>query len=129
MHLPRGVLQQIAQRAVQNSWRAFRERRGVMLRVESLSGRLYSDELNGRIVNKSVEHPDRVRAAADAGDDSRRKRSGLGQHLLPRLTTDDRLKVPHHARVRCRTNHRADHVMGVDDGRDPVTNRLARRIL
>src|SRR5205823_12419160 len=55
MHLSSGVLQQITECAVQYAWRAFRERRGVMLRVEPLSGRLYSDELNSRIVNKSVE--------------------------------------------------------------------------
>src|SRR5256885_16648389 len=60
MHLSRRVLQQIAQCAVQNSWRSFRERRGVMLRVESLPGRLYSDELNLGIVNKLVKSADRV---------------------------------------------------------------------
>src|SRR5206468_1904960 len=88
-----------------------------------------SDELNGRIVNKSVEHPDRVRAAADARDHRRRESARLPEHLLPRLTADDRLEVTDHAWIRRRSNDRSDYVVRVHNGRDPIADRFARRVL
>ena len=111
VHLTGGVLQEVAQRPMQHAGRAFGERGGMVFRIESLSGSLYSDELNRRIVNKRVKGADRIRPAAHARNDGSRKSPSLIQHLLPGFAADDRLKVAHHPRVGRRTDHRTDHIV------------------
>jgi len=67
--------------------------------VRSLARRLYSDELNRRIVNKRGEGANRIRAAADARDDGAGKSPRLREHLLPRFAADHGLEVAHHSRI------------------------------
>src|SRR5262249_22808749 len=52
-----------------------------------------------------------------------------GEDLLARLPPDDRLQLADELRIRRRTDARADHVMRRLDVRDPVPDRLARRLL
>ena len=81
------------------------------------------------VVEEAGEHPDRVRAAADAGD------HGVGQpalgleHLRARLAADHGLQLAHDPGIRRGADAGADQVVGRLDVRDPVADRLARRLL
>src|SRR5471032_2956833 len=82
------------------------------------------------VVRKEVEeHPDRVRAAADARDDRIRQTALCCEHLRARLAADHPLEVAHYLRVRSWADARADQVVGGVDVCDPVADRLARRLL
>ena len=91
--------------------------------------RLDADELDVRVVDEAGEHADRVRAAADARDDGVRQ-AALGlEDLRARLAPDHRLELADDLRVRRRPDARADQVVRRLDVRDPVADRLARRLL
>src|SRR5205085_4321542 len=51
------------------------------------------------------------------------------EQLRPRLAADDALELAHDLRIRVRADARADQVVGRSDVRDPVADRLARRLL
>jgi hypothetical protein len=78
---------------------------------------------------KPANIPDRVRATADAGHDRLGQRSFRLEQLLARLAADHRLQLAHDLGIRRRPDARADHVVGRLDVRDPVADRLARRLL
>ena len=80
-------------------------------RTESLARGLDPDQLDRRITDERMEDPHRVRASADARDDSRREMTHAREHLRARFAADDRLEVAHHARIRRRTDHRTDDVV------------------
>ena len=80
-------------------------------------------------VNESGERPGRVRAATHARHDDIRV---AAQHLaaLPAgLIADDALELTHHPRIGMGTGDRAEAVMGVVNGRDPVAQRLVDGVL
>ena len=60
---------------------------------------------------KPGEHADRVRAAADAGDDGLRQPPLGVEDLLARLAADHRLQLAHELRVRRGPDARADQVV------------------
>ena len=94
-----------------------------------MPGGLDAEDLDLAVVEEGVEQPHRIRAAADAGDE-RVRQPALGlQHLLLRLSADDRLEVAHHRRIRVRAGDRADAVERVGDVGDPVAERLVHRVL
>ena len=80
--------------------------------VEPLAAGLDPDQLHLRVVDEGVEGPDRVRAAADAGDHPGRERALGCQRLLARLVADHPLEVANEGRVRRRADDRADDVVG-----------------
>ena len=85
------------------------------------AGGLDPDEA-GVGVDEPGEDADRVRAAADAGDDD----VGIAPEQLVALRTslvaDHAVELAHHPRVRVRAHHRAEAVVGVLDGGDPVAH-------
>ena len=81
------------------------------------------------VVDERGEDPDRVRAAADAGDHPRRQRALGRQRLLARLVADHPLQVADQRREGRRADRRADHVVGRLDVGDPVADRRADRLL
>ena len=93
------------------------------------AGRLDADQPDVRVVDEAVEDADRVRAAADAGDDRVGQPALGGEDLLARLVADHALQLADELRVRRRADARADQVVGRLDVRDPVADRLARRLL
>src|SRR5581483_7536586 len=108
-------------RAVEHARAPAPERRG--------AGRLDADDAHLLVLEEAVEEADRVRAAADARHD-RLGEPPLGrENLLARLVPDDALQVAHDLRIRRRAYARADEVMRRLDVRDPVADRLARRLL
>ena len=91
--------------------------------------RLDADEPDVRVVDEAVEHPDRVRAAADAGDADLWEPTLDGEDLLAGLVADHALEVAHELGVRRGPDAGADQVVGRLDVGDPVADRLARRLL
>src|SRR4051794_7797870 len=91
--------------------------------------RFDADQPHVRVVDEALEHPDRVRAAAHAGDDDLGQAALDLEELLPRLVPDHRLKLADHLRVRRGADAGADQVVRVLDVRDPVADRLARCLL
>src|SRR5262249_36998085 len=81
------------------------------------------------VVDEAREHADRVRAAADAGDHCLRQPALDVEELRARLVSDHGLEVADELRVRMRAEGRADQVVRRLDVRDPVADRLARRLL
>ena len=93
------------------------------------AGRLDADEPDVRVVDEGGEHADRVRAAADTGDDDLRERAFLLEELRARLAADHRLQLGDELGIRRRADARADHVVRRLDVRDPVADRGARGLL
>ena len=93
------------------------------------AGGLDADQAHGLVGDEVVEHADRVRAAADAGDDGFGQPAFGGEDLLARLAADHALQLAHDLRVRRGPDARADQVVRRLDVRDPVADRLARRLL
>jgi hypothetical protein len=48
--------------------------------------------------------------------------------LLSRLLPDDGLKVAHHHRIGVGAGHGTDHIVGIADVSDPISERLVHRI-
>ena len=90
---------------------------------------LDADETHLGVVEEAREEPDGVRAAADARDDSVWEPLVYLEHLRAGFPTDDGLQLSHDARVRRRADAGADQVVRRLDVRDPVADRLARRLL
>ncbi len=102
---------------------AERERRAVAAGLDPVARGLDADQLHLGVVDERHEDPDRVGAAADAGDHALRQPAGLLEHLGARLVADHALEVAHERRERRRADARADDVVGVADVGDPVADR------
>ena len=102
------------------------DRRGVQ--VGAVAARLDADQPHG-VVAEGVERPDRVRAAADAGDDGVGQPARLRLHLGARLAADHRLQLAHERGVGVRAGGRADQVVRRLDVRDPVADGLVHGLL
>ena len=129
MHLPGGVLEEVAERAVQDAGRAPSQGCRVAAAVEPFPGGLDADQLDVRIIEESREDAHRVRSAADARHDRARQASGPLEHLCACLTANDRLKFLHHAWIGGRTHDRPDDVMAGSDVGDPVADGFRRGVL
>ena len=90
---------------------------------------LDADQLDLGVVDERHEDPDRVGAAADAGDHALGQPARLLEHLRARLVADHALEVAHDRRERRRADARADDVVGVGDVGDPVADRGRHRLL
>ena len=110
------VLHDRRERAVQDAAApAQRERRPVAPGLDPVARRLDADQLHLGVVDERHEDPDRVGAAADAGDHALRQPAGPLEHLRARLVADHALEVAHQRRERRRADARADDVVGVAD--------------
>ncbi len=75
---------------------------------------LDADELDAGVREERVEEADRVRAAADAGDEEvGESRRATFRALRARLAADDGVEVAHHRRVGVRAEDRAEDVVRV----------------
>ena len=76
-----------------------------------------------------MEQADRVRSAADAGDETVGQAAFRLLHLHARLVADHALKIAHHRRIGMRPRRRADAIESVADVGHPVAQRLVHRVL
>src|SRR5260370_32372954 len=67
--------------------------------ADPIAASFAADEADTRVADERVERADRVRAAADAGDDGVGQPAGFCSHLLPGLDADHPLEVAHHHRA------------------------------
>ena len=123
------VLEHERARAVEDAGRAAGDRRRVLAGRDPLPRRLGDREADRGLADEPAEEPDRVRAAADAGEGE------VGQAPLDRfelggrLVADPPLEVADDRRVRVRAHRRPEHVVGRLDVRDPVAHRLVDGVL
>src|SRR5207248_9389546 len=122
--LPVVVLKNKGARPVQYADAPGDDRRGVAAGREPQAAGLDADEPHAGVVDERAEDPDRVGAAADAGDDDIGEAAEERAGLLLRLAPDHRLEVSDHGRVRVRPDRGAEQVVRGADVRDPVADRL-----
>ncbi len=97
--------------------------------VEPVPARFDAVDRDLAVVEEGMEEADRVRAAADRGDERVGKPALRVHDLLAHLVADHRLEVAHHRRIGMRAGRRADDVVGGLDIRDPVAQRLVQGVL
>ena len=107
-----GVLEHQRARAVEDARRAAEDRRGMSPGLDPVAGRLDDREPDRRLADEPRQQPDRVRAAADAGDARSGSRPSTARELGRRLVADPPLEVAHDRRVRVRAHRRAEDVVG-----------------
>ncbi len=105
------------------------QRGGVAAGRDPLAGGLGHGHPDRRLADEPVEQADRVRAAADAGQDEVRQPALDRPELRGGLVAEDPLEVAHDRRVGVRAHRRAEDVVGRLDVRDPVAHRLVDRVL
>ena len=128
--LPVGVLQQVAERAVQDAGLPLRERRAVLAEPRTAPSRLDADQPDARRAHERGEHADRVAAAADARDARRRDPPPIRSAYCARASSPI-------TRCRSRTSNgngmraddRADDVVRVAHAGGPVAQRLVHGFL
>src|SRR5688500_1139879 len=101
----------------------------MLIRLEAMSRRLDTDQLDRIIGLERMEDSHRVRPATHTRDDGARKLAGRAHDLLACFLSDDRLEFAHHSWIRCRADDGADDVVAVVDVRDPVADGFTRRVL
>ena len=114
---------------MQHARRAAGDRRRVPAGVDAVAAGLEADQPDALVGHERGEDADRVRAAADAGQDGVGQPALPLQHLLARLVADHPLEVADHRRERVRSGDRAEHVVRRLDVGDPVAERLVDRVL
>ena len=105
------------------------QRRAVTRGIDPVAARLHADQRDVGVADERREHPDRVRATADARDHAVRQPTGRLQHLFAGLVADHPLEVSDERRERRRADGRADDVVGRRDVRHPVADRGRGRLL
>ena len=98
--LPVGVLEQVAERPVQDPGLPLREGRAVLAELRTSPSRLDADQPGARRTHERGEHADRVAAAADARDDDVGIAADPLRVLRARLVADHPLQVAHQHRER-----------------------------
>ena len=96
---------------------------------DPVAGRLGDRQPDGGLADEPREQADRVRSAADAGQDEVGQPPFDGEQLHRCLVADRSLEVAHQRRVRMRAHRGADDVVGRGDVGDPVAHRLVDGVL
>jgi len=78
------------------------------------TGGLYADQTRSG-VHETGEDPDGIRSSTDAGDHDVGNVPDSFLTLCERLVADDAMKLSNHPRIRMRTHHRTEAVMGALD--------------
>ena len=108
------VLQQQRIRALQHAGPAVGERRGVVAELLARAARFDADDLHRRVADERMEHADRIRAAAHAGDHRVGQRARLRSSICARASLADHgLQLAHEVRIRMRADRRTDDVESV----------------
>ena len=126
------ILQDITHRALQNP--------GTTTAVCIESGRMLAqatatpagfdaDHSHRLIAQERMKQSDRIRSAADAGNQTIRQTVLLFQDLRPRFPPDHALKIAHHQRIRMRSQRAAQQIISIGNIRHPVAQRFIDRIL
>mmetsp|Transcript_11982 Transcript_11982/g.33139 ORF Transcript_11982/g.33139 Transcript_11982/m.33139 type:complete len:415 (-) Transcript_11982:284-1528(-) len=123
------VLQELAERSVQDPGLAVRQGGGVPVGVQAISSGLDADEPHVLVLHEVVEESHGVAAAANARHEDVRLAAELLQALRPRLLADHGVEVSHHHRVGVGPGHRTQDVVGGLHVRHPVPDGLGGGVL
>ena len=123
------VLHHVGASTVQHAGRAPSEACGMPTGLDPVATGLESPQPHGGIVQERREDAHGIGASADTGGDGIGKSPCRGEDLLACLLADDRLEGAHHRREGARSGDRAQDVVGLVDGRDPVAHGLVDRVL
>src|SRR5438067_786103 len=104
------------------------ETRRVFAEQVAASTRFNGHQSNIRIVKKSVEETNRVRATSGARDHHARQLPGPSHNLLARLATNYALKLAHHQREWMRAERAAEQVVRVMHVRHPIAQGFVDRV-
>ena len=88
-----------------------------------------ADQLHGCILDERMKHPDRVAAAAHAGNHCIGQAALRLENLLARLKPDHAMKIAHHGRIRMSAQRGAEQIVGCGNIGDPVAHGLADGVL
>ena len=122
------ILKQIGFVAMEDAGASAREAGG-MFAFEAFARGFDTDDLYALVIEEGMEEADRVRSAADGGDEHVGE-AALGlEDLFARFGADHRLEVADELGIGVRPRDGADDVEGVVDVRDPVAQRLVHRVL
>ncbi len=124
-----GVLEDVAARALEHARCTAGEARSVPTRLDPVTAGFDANQAHVAVVDERVEDAHGVTAAADARDDRGRQPADRLETLGSRLAADDRLKFANHQRVGMRSEHRAQEIVAIRDGPDPVAHGLVDGIL
>src|ERR1051326_159020 len=122
-YLPRLVLQDVAERPLQNAGAAAARRvepRRVLSELRARAPGLDADHSDATVAEERVKQTYRVRAAADARDERVRQTAFRFENLRARLSPDDALERANHERIWVRAERAAEQVVSVGDVRHPV---------
>src|SRR5436190_16383392 len=105
------VLEQIAFRSLKYAdGSVVHKTRSVFAKVVSKTAGFHSDHSN-IVFHEFMKQPDRIRPAADAGDQNIRQSAFFFQDLFTSFFADDALKIPHHQWIRMWAERRTKEVI------------------
>mmetsp|Transcript_30723 Transcript_30723/g.42977 ORF Transcript_30723/g.42977 Transcript_30723/m.42977 type:complete len:394 (+) Transcript_30723:476-1657(+) len=123
------LLQQVGASAVKHARNSLGKGGRVLVGVNPISCCLNSDKLHVLVVLEWVKHADCVGASPHTCNDSIRQFASLLKHLCARLSSNDRLEIPHDCRKGIRSNGRANEVMRCPNIRHPITHCFINSVL
>src|ERR1022692_2103912 len=109
--LPRRILQQIGKGSLQHARRTAVKAGGMFSQLFAASTGFDADELHSLVFDEIVEDANRIRAAADAGDNRVRQFALSFNDLRARLAANDFVKIAHHRWIWMSAEHAAKKIM------------------
>ena len=124
-----GILEEEGRGAVEDAGRTAQDRRAMFVPVEPLAGGFDPDQADPLVGDEIGEDADRIRPAADAGDDRVGQAALDLEDLLARFLADHALKFADHQREGVRPGGGAEDIVGVGEAGGPVAQCLVDRVL
>src|SRR6516165_1240944 len=93
------ILQDIGERSLESSGDSATKARSMLAELGSAAPGFNADQAHVAILDELVECADRVRSAADTGNDSGGQAAFFLEDLLLHLATDAAMKIANHCRV------------------------------
>src|SRR5882724_8229849 len=113
---------QHADASAATSFAAFKARCVLADGIATTAG-FHSNQPHAFVRQERMKQSDRIRTAADTGDERNRYFAGLFQDLGARFATNDALKFPDHERIRMRSKRTAEEIVSVVYIRHPIAQR------
>src|SRR5579872_190687 len=123
-HLAVLVLQEVAERTMQDAGPSRHERRGVPAAGDAAAAGFHADQSHGLIAREGMEHADCVAATAHAGHDHIGQAPRRVEYLRSRLASDDTLEVADDAGIGVGADGGADEIVRRFDIGHPVADGL-----
>src|SRR4030088_45681 len=127
-HLPSRILQQVGVGSLQHARRTAVKTGGMFAQTLAAPAGLDADELHPLFLEELMEDANRIRAAANAGDNRARQFAFGFEDLHARFAADDFVKIANHRRVRMSAQNAAEKIMSRTNVGYPIAHRLVDRV-